>query len=177
MITSRYTNRAITGGFISTLVMGLGGYFRGELSAYEAKRLIKKSIHGINTLYNTIALASTTILALLLTLFRLPLKASFKLKEDYYGHLLAIAKLGIVVFVCAVISFQLFNLPITEAENVSTNWFNIIYYVTLGVSSSLNAASIVVVIMLYNTVAGIIKILGLGITDHPFIIQEEQIKR
>lgn len=174
MITSRYTNRAITGGVISMFVMGLGTYLLGELSGYEAKELIKGSISGINTLCNTIALASATILALLLTLLGLTSNTSSKLKEDHYRHLLAIAKLDTVVFILAVISFLLFNLPITESENVPTNWFNIIYYVTLGVSSILSAALIVVVLMLYNTVSSMIKIIGLGMTDHPLIAQEQE---
>ena len=174
MITSRYTNRAITGGVISMLVMGLGTYLLGELSGYEAKELIKSSIAGINTLCNTIALASATILALLLTLLGLTSNSASKLKKDHYRHLLAIAKLDTIVFVLSLISFLLFNLPITESENVPNNWFSMIYYTTLAISSILSAALIVVVLMLYNTVSSMIKIIGLGMTDHPLIVKDEE---
>lgn len=176
MKLSRYSNRAIIGGVISMLVMGIGAYMLGELSGYEAKELIKASLPGINTLCNTIALASATILALLLTLLGITSNASSKLKEDHYQHLLVIAKLDTIVFVASVMSFLLFNLPITESENVPANWFNIIYYISMAISSVLSAALIVVVLMLYNTVVNMIKIVGLGMKDHPLIINEDEDK-
>ena len=43
----------------------------------------------------------------------------------------------------------------------------------MGVSSVLSASLIVVVLMLYNTVVNIIKIVGLGVKDHPLAVQEE----
>lgn len=173
MNLSRYTTRAILGGLISMIVMALGTYMLGELSGYEAKELIKGSLSGLNTLCNTIALAAATILALLLTLLALSSDSKSKLKADHYKHVLQIAKLDTVVFIAAVISFLLFNLPITESEEVPGNWFSIIYYISLGISSVLSAALIVVVLMLYNTVVNIIKIVGLGMKDHPLAENEK----
>ncbi len=174
MDLSRHSERAITGGIISMLVMSLGTLMLGELSGYQAKELITVSLPGINTLCNTIALASATILALLLTLLGITSNAASKLKKDHYSNLLIIAKIDTIVFVAALISFLLFNLPITESDNVPSNWFNLIYYITMGVSSILSAALIVVVLMLYNTVVNMIKILGLQITDHPLLVQNEE---
>ncbi|WP_396636826.1 hypothetical protein [Maribacter sp. R77961] len=85
MKLSRYTKRAITGGFISMLVMLLGTFLLGELSGYEARALIKNSVSGINTPCNTIALASATILALLLTVLGISSGAKSKLKKNYLG--------------------------------------------------------------------------------------------
>jgi len=167
MKLSRYTRRAILGGIISMFVIGLGTFMLGQLSGYEAKVLIKNSLSGINTLCNTIALASATILALLLTLLALSSNSKSKLKKDHYKHVLQIARLDTVVFIAAIMAFLLFNLPITESDNVPQNWFNIVYYISLGISSILSAALIVVVLMLYNTVVNIIKIVGLGEKDHP----------
>lgn len=174
MRLSRYTKRALVGGGISMVVILMGTILLGELSGYEAKELIKKSVDGLNTLCNTIALASATILALLLTLLGISSSSKSKLKKDHYKHVLQIAKLDTFVFIAAVISFLLFNLPITESDNVPTNWFDIIYYLSLGISSILSAALIVVVLMLYNTVVNIIKIVGLGIKDHPLAEVEDE---
>lgn len=148
-------------------VIGLGTFMLGKLSGYEAKVLIKNSLAGINTLCNTIALASATILALLLTLLALSSNSKSKLKKDHYKHVLQIARLDTIVFIASIMAFLLFNLPITESDNVPQNWFNIVYYISLGISSVLSAALIVVVLMLYNTVVNIIKIVGLGQKDHP----------
>tara|TARA_R110002073_G_scaffold72537_1_gene177089 strand:- start:52478 stop:53017 length:540 start_codon:yes stop_codon:yes gene_type:complete len=173
MKLSKYTKRAIIGGFISLAVMLLGGILIGRLSGYEAKVLIKNSLDGMNTLCNTIALASATILALLLTLLGVSSNSKSRLKADHYHHVLRIAKLDTIIFIAAVITFLLFNLPITESESVPNNWFNALYYISLGMSSLLSAGLIVVVLMLYNTIVNIIKIVGLGATDHPLAITDD----
>ena len=150
-------------------IMLLGTFLLGELSGYEAKSLIKNSITGVSTLCNTIALASATILALLLTILGVSSGSKSKLKEDHYKHILQIARLDTIVFIGALISFLIFNLPVTESENVPDEWFSILYYTTLGISSILSAAIIVVVLMLYNTLSSIIKIMCLGLVDHPLV--------
>ncbi|MDB4293237.1 hypothetical protein N9954_07480 [Maribacter sp.] len=175
MDISRYTKRAIVGGVISLIVILMGSLLLGKLSGYEAKELIKNSISGANTLYNTIALASATILALLLTLLGISSGSKTKLKKEHYLHVLQIAKLDTAIFVAAVVSFLILNLPITESESVPNNWFNTIYYISLGLSSVLSAGLIVVVLMLYNTVVSIIKIVGLGMNEHPLAVVEEEI--
>ncbi|WP_318312611.1 hypothetical protein [Flagellimonas crocea] len=171
---SLYTKRAMTGGIISLIVILTGSFLMGELSGYEAKVLIKNSLSGLNMLCNTIVLASATTLTLLLTLLGLSSGTKSKLKDDHYRHVLQIAKFDTIVFIAALMSFLLFNLPITESDNVPNNWFNVIYYASLGISSLLSAALIVVVLMLYNTVVNIIKIVGLGITDHYLTASEDE---
>ncbi|WP_276165349.1 hypothetical protein [Zobellia alginiliquefaciens] len=173
MILNKYTRRAFIGGAISLLVILAGTILLGRLSGYEAKELIKNSIGGLNTLCNTIALASATILALLLTLLSLTSNADSTLKNAHYRHVLQIAKLDTFVFIASVITFLLLNLPITESENVPQNWFRYLYYISLAISGLLSSSLIVVILMLYNTVVNIIKIVGLGDTDNPLIYEEE----
>ncbi|MBM1104589.1 hypothetical protein JQC67_00425 [Aurantibacter crassamenti] len=177
MTLSKYTKRAILGGVISLFIILLGAILLGRLSGYEAKVLIENSLSGMNTLCNTIALASATILALLLTLLGISSGSKRKLKKDHYLHVLQIAKLDTVVFIASVMSFLIFNLPITESDSVPDNWYNTIYYISLGISSVLSAGLIVIVLMLYNTVVSIIKIVGLGMYDHPLAITEEEVEK
>lgn len=167
MNLSHYTKRAILGGVIALGVVTLGTFLMGHLSGYEAKILIRSSITGLNTLCNTIVLASATILALMLTLLGVSSSTSSTLKKDHYLHIIQLAKLDTVIFVVSLLFFLLFNLPVTESENIPENWFTIIYYITLGVTAVLSSALVVVVLMLYNTIINIIKIVGLGMTDHP----------
>lgn len=173
MKITRYTKRAILGGVISLFIILLGTVLLGKLSGYEAKVLITKSLSGINTLCNTIALASATILALLLTVLSISSNSKSKLKKDHYLQVLQMAKLDTIVFIASVISFLLLNLPITESESVPNNWFNFIYYISLALSSILTSGLIVVVLMLYNTIVNIIKIVGLGMDDHPLVNVDE----
>ncbi|MGB7395957.1 MAG: hypothetical protein WA913_16345, partial [Pricia sp.] len=93
MKISKYTKRALLGGAISLTVILAGTFLLGRLSGYEAKVLIKNSLDGLNTLCNTIALASATILALLLTLLSLSSSSKSELKKDHYQNVLQIARL------------------------------------------------------------------------------------
>ena len=162
------------GGIISAIIIGLGAYGLGNISGYEAKSLITSSLPGINALCNTIVLASATILALLLTLLSISSSTKSQLKDEHYKHVLLIAKIDTIVFVAAMIVFQLMNIPVTEAENVPSSWYTVIYYISLGLSAILSGGLISVVLMLYNTVVSIIKIVGLGVEDHPLTYQEEE---
>lgn len=157
-----YVKRIILAGVIALIILAAGTYAIGDLSGYEAKELFKKSISGINMLSNTIILASTTILALLLTALGISNNLNNKLNEDYYKNILLVAKFDTVVLISAILSFILLNLPIAEGDNVPERWYRIIYYITLGITSILGASLTVVVLMLYNTVVNMIKSIGLG---------------
>ncbi|OBQ52903.1 hypothetical protein JJL45_09010 [Tamlana sp. s12] len=172
MAFNRYIKRAVVGGVISMVIIFLGTLLLGQLSGYKAKILIENSIDGINTLCNTITLASATILALLLTL--LGVSNTSKIKSEHYKHILFIAKLDTIVFVASMISFLLFNLPITDSEEIPASWFSVMYYSSLTLSSILSSALIVVVLMLNSTIVSIIQIMGLGITDHPLAIDKKK---
>ena len=171
---TKYNKKALFGGIIGTIIAGLGGFLVGNVSGYEAKELIRTSLPGINTLCNTIVLASATILALLLTLLSVSSSTSNKLKKEHYTHVLLIAKIDTIVFVASMIIFQLLNIPITESESVPNSWFSTIYYVSLIASSILSGGLISVVLMLYNAVTSIIRIVGLGQKDHPLIYTDEE---
>lgn len=162
MKLKKYIKRIVLAGVIALVILAIGTYVIGDLSGYEAKELFKKSISGINMLSNTIILASATILALLLTVLGISTDVSNELKKEHYKHILLVAKFDTVVLIVAIMSFILFNLPITEGDNVPRNWYTIIYYITLAVSSLLGASLTVVVLMLYRTVVNMIKSIGLG---------------
>ena len=169
-----YNKRALIGGVIAAIFTGLGAFALGSLSGYEAKELIKSSLSGFIMLSNTIVLASATILALLLTLVSVSSGSKSKLDNKHYKHVILIAKLDTVVFVAAMIIFQFFNLPVTEADNVPNNWYTYIYYSTLIISSILSGGLITVVLMLYNAVTNIIRVVGLGEEDHPLVANDKE---
>jgi|TARA_R110002012_G_scaffold212146_1_gene383143 membrane-associated HD superfamily phosphohydrolase len=170
---TKYNKRAFLGGIIATVFIGFGAYALGNISGYEAKSLIQSSLPGMNTLCNTIVLASATILTLLLTLLSISSSTKSKLTEDHYKHVLLIAKIDTVVFVAAMIVFQLMNIPVTEADNVPNSWYSIIYYISLALSAILSGGLVSVVLMLYNTVVSIIRIVGLGEIDHPLVYKDK----
>lgn len=165
--------KAIYGGIIATVITGLGIFLLGQLSGYEAKELIESSHSGLNMLCNTITLASATILTLLLTLLGISTGTESKLKSEHYYQVLDIAKLDTVLIISALVMFQLFNIQITEADNVPLNWYSTIYWASLCCTSILSGMMITVVLMLYTTITTIIHIVGLK-NDHRLITDEEE---
>ncbi len=164
--------RAIYGGVIATLITGFGVFLLGNVTGYEAKKLLESSLSGLNMLCNTIVLASATILALLLTLLSVSSGSKTTLKERHYLQVLSIAKFDVILFISALILFQFFNIPIIESDNVPLRWFEVIYWATLASTSIISGMMITVILMLYTAVTNLIAIVGLG-QDHPLLSTEE----
>lgn len=170
---NQIVKRAIVGGIVSTIVMGTGTFILGQISGYKAMELLKNSMSGINMLCNTVILGSTTILALMLTLLGLSRSSESRLTDRHYKDVLMIAKSDTILIVAAVIAFLLLNLPISESKEVSSGWYETIYYASLMTASLLGGGFIAVVMMLYGTITNVILIVGLNIKDHPLISSEE----
>lgn len=167
--------KALYGGIITTIIIALGVFLLGNISGYEAKKLLTSSMQGLNMLCNTIVLGSATILALLLTLLGISTGTDTKLKKDHYKQVLNIAKFDTVLFISALVLFQFFNIPITEADNVVVSWYKYIYWATLFSSSIISGMMVTTVLMLYGTVSNIIAIVGLKMNDHNLLINDKDI--
>jgi len=163
----------IYGGVLTALFTGFAVYLLGNLSGYEAKQLIESSIPGLGTFFNTIILASATILALILTLLGISSGSESKLKKTHYKQVLSLARFDSLLFVVTLIFFQLLNFPITEADSVPTSWFTGIYWVALFSSSLLSGMMVAVILMLYSTIHNIILIVGLD-EEHYLIYDEAE---
>ncbi len=167
--------KSIYGGLIATAFTIIAVFILGNLSGYEAKNLLQASLDGLNMLCNTIVLASATILALLLTLLGISSGSDSNLKEKHYLQVLNIAKFDVILFISALVMFQLFNIPITESDNVPADWYEIIYWTTLVITSILCGMMIIVILMLYNTITNMITIIGLK-KDHSLLQEEEELE-
>jgi len=177
MIDFLKNNRtSIFGGLIATLFTGIGVFFLGDVSGYEAKLLLKDSLAGLNVLCNTIILASATILALLLTVLSVSSGSKDALKKTHYLQVLSIAKFDVILFIAALILFQFFNIPIMESNKVPTSWFDVIYWATLIASAIISGMMITVILMLYTAVTNLIAIIGLG-EDHPMLSKKQTDKK
>lgn len=150
------------GGALTALFTGAAAYLLGSLSGYEAMQLLESSLPRISTLFNTIILASATILALILTLLGISTSSDSKLKKGHYKQVLNLAKFDAFLFIVTLIFFQFFNIPIIESDNVPTSYYAIVYWVAIFISSLVSGLMVAVILMLYSTVQNIIRIVGLG---------------
>jgi len=153
--------RAILGGVITSVFVGIGIFLVGNISGYQAKELLASTLPGINMLCNTIILASATILALLLTLLGISTGSERKLEAEHYNFVIKIAKIDTILFIVSLLFFQLFNLPVTESDNVPVAWFFTLYWVTLSVSALLSGTMVSVILMLYAAIRNMVHVIGL----------------
>lgn len=165
--------RAIVGGVVSAVIMGIGTFILGEVSGYKARELLSSSLSGINMLCNTVILGSSTILALMLPLLSLSAGSNSRMNKVHYSHVLNIAKFDTILIIVSVITFLMLNLPITESEEVPSTWFSTIYYISLGMAAILGGGFVAVVTMLYETISNVILIVGFGVKDHPMVEKAE----
>lgn len=159
-ILNKNNLRALYGGLIAAFLTGSVIYLLGNLNAWQAKTLIESSVPSLSMLCNTIALASATIIALLLTLLGVSSRSHEKLNEDHYKQVILIARWSVVVFSAAIICMQLFNMPITDTKQLDYHLFKWIYWTYLGIASILSGAMVTIVLLLYNTIKNLIHIIG-----------------
>ena len=168
-----FTKKALGGGFVAAIVIGAGTFIIGEVSGYKAEALLGTALNAINVLCNTVILASSTILALMLTLLSLSRAANSKLNKEHYHRVLTLAKADTILIITAIFTFLMLNLPILESEGVPRSWYSIIYYVSLCMNAILGGGFIAVVTMLYTTIANVILIVGYRMEDHPLVDHED----
>jgi hypothetical protein len=158
--------KALLGGGAAAVIALVGIWVVGHLSGAEARALTEATLPRLHTLCNTVILASSTILALMLTLLGLSTGSNIKLKAAFYERIQQLSLLVVIVFGVAMLVFLLLNIPIMEADKVAASWFETIYYVAVICSSVLGGALVTVMITLYHTVHGLIEVVGLGVEDH-----------
>ncbi|NND62345.1 MAG: hypothetical protein HKN48_04035 [Flavobacteriaceae bacterium] len=153
--------RAVLGGLVTSILVGIGIFLVGNISGYQAKELLTSSLPGINTLCNTIVLASATILALLLTLLGVSSGSDRKLAGKHYEYVIKIARIDTILFITSLLFFQLFNLPVTESDSVPVAWFSSVYWATLTISAVLSGTMVSVILMLYGTIKNMVYVIGM----------------
>jgi len=163
LLKERYLRNPLVISIASLMIILFGSIYVGEFNKYEAKELIENSVSGLNTLNNTIVLASATILASLLSSLSITSRTNSKLTKDHYDLILLIAKIDTAVFVVSLVFFLLFNLPVTQSDSIDESLYTPLYYGSIIVASAISAALIYVVLLLYYSIISMIQILGLGV--------------
>lgn len=166
--------RALAGGVLAAVVTAGGGWAVGHLSNAEARLLMETALPSMRQLASTVILASSTILALMLTLLGISSGASSKLKSAHYQRVRQIAFFDAAVFVMAMVVYLVLNVPIVKSEKVTGTWYQAIYYASLGMSSVLGGALISIVLLIYNTVRDVIMVVGLDRSDHALVEEEKK---
>ena len=155
--------RAALGGGLAAVAALAGAWLVGEATGAEARLLLETSLPSTRSFCGTVILALGNILALMLTLLGLSASADVDLEWSHYQRIKQIALIDTVVLTAAVIVYLLLNVPLGQSEQALEApgmWFAAMYYSSLGLSSFLGGALIAVVLMLYNAVRDLIRVIG-----------------
>ncbi len=150
--------RALYSGSLAALVIFLGTYFTGRLGPYEARVSIQEMRPSLRFICSSTLTATSTILALLLTLLSFSGTTERNLKAEHFDRVKWIARLTTIAFSAAIILLLFLNLPLKNSDVDMPGFYRAAYYTLLVYGSLLGGLMISVVLMLYRASKAIILI-------------------
>lgn len=152
-----YLRGALYSGGVAALVTAGIGLVVSLTSGAPSSLLLEAALPTIRFLASSVATASATTLALLLTLLSLSANTEMSLDADFYRRVRRIAQLDVVAFVGAVGLLVLLVIPIGDETNLSETFYTASYYVLSGFAAVTAGLLVAVIIALYGAVHDIIE--------------------
>lgn len=149
---------ALAGGILSAVVIFVGTQLLGTITDNEAIENLREIRPTLRFTASGSMTATATILALMLTLLSFSQKSERKLKGYHYDRIWWIARLAAIVFVSALILLMFLNVPINNAEETFSGFYNVVYYVMLIYSALIGGFMIAIILLLYQAARDIILI-------------------
>lgn len=168
--------RALYSGTLAAIVIFLGTYITGSLGPYEAKVNIQEMKPSLRFICSSTLTATSTILALLLTLLSFSNNTEQNIKAEHFDRVRWIARLSTIAFAAAIILLLFLNLPLKNSEMDMPGFYRGIYYGLLVYGALLGGLMISVVLMLYQAAQSIIWIYHPG-RDAQFLFRTEEEKK
>ena len=150
--TLRY---AVVGGGVAALVMGVGVVTVGlsGLGGDNARSLLEAMLPTARTLFSTAMIASSTTLALMLTM--LGMTSDEPIKSGFYGQIRQAATIAVGVFAAATVVLLVLAIPFQEGGAGQTA-YTVLYYVIAGVGALIGGAIVAVMITLHGAITSLI---------------------
>lgn len=159
--------KALLGGGLAVLIAIAGSTVVGNLYGAEGLLLLEAMLPTTRFLCSAMMTATATILALMLTILSLSSSSSNQIHASHYKRIQQIALLDMLAFVGATFLLLVLNIPLEESDSLSTEWYNVSYYVILVYSSVLGGVLISIVMMLHAAIRDMISVVGLQNEEHP----------
>lgn len=146
---------AAIGGGVAALTMGVGVVVIGvsTLTAGNARGLLEATLPTARALFTTAMIASSTTLALMLTM--LGLTAEQSVKSAFYGQIRQASTLAVGVFSIATIVVILLSIPFQEGSTGETP-YTVLYFVISGIGALVGGGLVAVMITLHQTIGSLI---------------------
>lgn len=155
--------RALIGGLIATVIALAGLAAVGTVSGFEARGLLDAALPSLRFLTSTIATASASVLALMVTVLALSHALEHDLGEIHYRRIQQICWLSAIAIAAAVTLLLFLSIPLGESEEVVREWYDWVYYAVIVLSSTLGGMLVTLVLMLLNTVQGLLRVMSPGV--------------
>ncbi|MGB3800590.1 MAG: hypothetical protein WA952_12320 [Lewinella sp.] len=149
---------AAVGGALSAIIIFFGTYLLGGISDAEAIDNLQEIRPTLRFTASGSLTATSTILALMLTLLSFSQQTDRKLKAYHYNRIWWIARFAAIVFIAALILLMTLNVPINNAEESLGGFYNVVYYVLLVYTAIIGGMLITIILLLYQAARDIILI-------------------
>lgn len=151
--------RAAIGGVLAAAAILLGALVINLTTEGDARLLLESMLPSVRILCSGIMTATTTILALMLTMLSMSNTSEIRFKETYYKRVRQIALVDTAVFAGGVILLLTTSLPFEESLSVGANWYQISYAGILLAAAILGGGVLGVMLLLYGALIGVISVL------------------
>ena len=156
----------------ASVLVGTSAYALGQPSDAEARVLMESMIPTSRFLCSAIMTATATILALMLTLLGMSVKADVNLSTTFYQRIRQIAFYDMLLLVAASVFLVLHCIPITKSDQLPDWWYPTLYYSVLVAAAMLAGAIVGIVVLLYNAVRDLIAVFGEGEEAHRIVAED-----
>jgi len=165
--------KAIYGGIIATLIIFMGSYLVGNLGSFEALANIKEIRPSLRFVCSAILTATSTILALLLTLLSFSGSTEKNIHVEHYMRIQWIARFASFTFAAAICLLLFLNLPIENADEKLADYYVALYYIFLSYGAIMGGLMISIVLMLYQAASEIILLVHPNKEDDYILVSEQ----
>lgn len=158
-----YIKKALVGG-VMVFIIAIAGYLLvgSVYSDILARRFIEAMLPTIRTLCFAGITAASTMLSLMLAIVGFAQRSDDNFDDGFYHQVELLALLDIILISIATIMLLFISIPITEADDL-TGWYNWLYYGLMIGSSLIAGLLVTVVIVLYDTLKGVLHVMNPGI--------------
>jgi len=147
---------AVGGGiaFVGTgfIYFGLQQIFR-HLPTYQ---MIEAMQGTSNTLCFAGVTATATIMPLMLTIFSFARRSEREFDHWFYRRIKLIALFCVGAFVAGLFTLTVLSAPLGDMSEVSTTWYNVLYYTIVGSISGMVGLLMTILILLYYSILHIV---------------------
>ncbi len=150
--------RALLYASVVTLITLASSLLVNVSSGSEARVLLSAMLPSIRFLSSAVMTAAATTLALMLALIGFGQGRDGKLTSLHYERVEQIARWNCIVFVAASSLLLFISIPLSESQEVPTNWYRMLYYSILIYSGLVTGALTFVIFLLYRAVTSLINV-------------------